>query len=285
VLQSRPILLVLVIAVVASAARSDPAAPQGAPADARPAPPAELPTGDEVVRRVDARDDGHAVARTLVMELIDKDGSTRTRTTRSFRRDFDDGRRSVLFFETPATVRGTALLTWDYADPSREDDQWLYLPALRKPRRIAVSERGQAFLGTDLTYEEMKKETRLSAEDYRWRSTGTDVVDGHACVVIEGVPADAETERELGYGRVLVRVDSALWLPRFAEYWTPGGDPLKTVRLLDVEPIEGIWTPLRIEVANVQTGHRTSLRFEDVDYHPALPDDLFTAGALGRGAP
>jgi len=242
-------------------------------------------SGDEVVRRVDARDDGQSASRTLVMELVEKDGTQRSRVTRSFRRDFADGRRLALFFEDPPNLKGTALLTFDYADPRRTDDQWLYLPELRKSRRIATSERGRAFLGTDLSYEDMKKETKLSPDDYRWTTLGEEVVDGRRCWVVEGAPADAETARDLGYGRVRVRVDAELWIPRFAEYWSPSGDPLKTIHLSEIERIQGIWTPQRIEAVSLVTGHRTALQFRDVEYQQEVPEAVFSESSLAHGAP
>jgi outer membrane lipoprotein-sorting protein len=254
-------------------------------AQAAPSAEAGWPDGDEVVRLVNAREDGEAVARTLVMELVEKGGASRTRVTRSFRRDFGGERRSVLFFESPANLKGTALLTWDDPDPERDDAQWLYLPGLRKSRRVAMTERGRAFLGTDLSFEDMKNETRLSRADYHWRTTGEETVDGVRCWVLEGTAVDEGTAREIGYGRVRLRVDAERWLPRFGEYWDVHGQPLKTVRLDDVRPVQGIWTAHRIEAENLRNGHRTRLEFRDVEYQPALPDDLFTEAALARGAP
>lgn len=251
---------------------------------ARAAEP-ELPSGDEIVRRINARDDGHAVSRTLAMELVDRGGATRTRVTRSFRRDFGDERRSVLFFVDPPNVKGTAFLAHDFADPTRDDDHWLYLPALRKSRRVASSERGRAFLGTDFSYEELKKETRLEAGDFHWRTAGAEVVDGHRCLVVEGLAVDEATARELGYGRVLLRVDAEIWMLRLVEFWTPAGAPHKTVRLLDVRQVQGIWTPHRIEAVSQESGHRTNLVFGEVDYRAEVPEDLFTEDALRRGPP
>ncbi len=245
-----------------------------------------LPDGLAIVQRVNARADGESVSRVLVMELIDKSGFRRTRETRSFRRDFAGGeRRSVLFFEAPANLKGTALLTWDDPDPTQDDAQWLFLPELRKSRRVAMSERGRSFLGTDLSFEEIKKETRVSIEDYRWRAVGEEEVDGAACFVVEATAVDERTARELGYGRILLRVDAELWIPRFGEYWDPRGEPIKTIRITDLRPIQGIWTPHAIEAENLRTGHRTRLEFRDVDYERSLPDDLFTEAALARGAP
>jgi hypothetical protein len=244
-----------------------------------------LPPGDEIARRVNARDDGHAASRTLVMELVDRGGATRTRVTRALRRDFGDERRSVLFFEEPANVRGTAFLAHDHADPARDDDHWLYLPALRKSRRVASAERGRSFLGTDLSYEELKKETRLNLEDFHWRTIGEEEVEGRRCFAVEGVTVDEATSRELGYGRVLMRVDAEIWLPRLVEFWTPAGTPLKAIRVLEVREVQGIWTPHRIEAVNHESGHRTNLIFRDVDYRAELPEDLFTEDALRRGPP
>ncbi|MCL4683812.1 outer membrane lipoprotein-sorting protein [Myxococcota bacterium] len=254
----------------------------GAPATAEEG----RPDGEEIARRVNARADGSNVSRILIMDLIDKNGFRRRRETRSFRRDFENGeRRSVLFFDAPANLKGTALLTWDDPDPTRDDVQWLYLPDLRKARRVAMSERGRAFLGTDLSFEEIKKETRVSIEDYRWRTIGEEEVDGAACLVVEATAVDPRTARELGYGRILLRVDAERWIPRFGEYWDPRGEPIKTIRIQDIREIEGVWTAHRIEAENLRTGHRTVLEFHDVAYPAALPDDLFSEAALARGAP
>lgn len=245
----------------------------------------ELPSGEEIVRRVNARDEGASVVRTWTMELIEKDGSTRERTLRSYRRRFGDEKRSVLFFEDPPNVKGTALLTFDYADPARPDDQWLYLPALRKSRRVAISDRGRAFLGTDFSFEDMKRETQLSLSDYAWRTLGEESVDGHRCFVVEATPVDERVARELGHGRVRIRVDAEIWIPRFAEYWELDGAPQKTIRLSDVAQLQEIWTAQRIDAENLATGHRTTLQFRNIDYRASIPEELFSEAALRRGAP
>ena len=244
-----------------------------------------LPTGEEIVLRVNARDEGESVARTWTMELIEKDGSTRARTLRSYRRRFGDEKRSVLFFEDPPNLKGTALLTFDYAAPARPDDQWLYLPALRKSRRVALSDRGRAFLGTDFSFEDMKRETQLSLTDYAWRTLGEESVDGHRCFVVEATPVDERVARELGHGRVRMRVDAEVWIPRFAEYWELDGAPQKTIRLSDIAQVQGVWTAQRIDVENLATGHRTTLRFRDIDYRTSIPEEQFSEAALRRGAP
>jgi hypothetical protein len=252
---------------------------------ALPAPgePATLPEGLEVARRINARDVGRSVSWVVRFELVDRRGERRTRETRVFRKIGADAERKVLFFLAPENLRDTAFLTVDFAEPGREDDQWLYLPAARKVRRISATDRGESFLGTDLSYEDVKLETRVGLDDYRWATLGEESVDGHRCLVVEALPVDQKTARELGYGRVLLRVDAEIWTVRRAEYFDPGLRPLKSAELSDIRSVDGIWTTHRVEVANAITGHRTILTFHDVDYATPIDDDLFTERALARG--
>jgi hypothetical protein len=96
----------------------------------------------------------------------------------------------------------------DFAEPGREDDQCL--PAARKVRRVSATDRGESFLGSDLSYEDVKLETQVGLDDYRWTTLGEDEVDARPCLVVEAVPVDEKTARELGYGRVLLSVDAEL---------------------------------------------------------------------------
>ena len=241
------------------------------------------PSGDEIARRINARDEGAAVARNLTMRMTDRHGKTRTRETRGFRKYYGDDKRSVIFYLEPSNVKDTAFLTWDYAAADRDDDQWLYLPAMRKVRRISASDRGDYFLGTDLTYEDIKLETRVDIRDYRRKTIGEDEVDGHHCYRIEAVPINEETARELGYGKVEQCVDSEIWMVRRAEMWDRKMQPLKTLHVSDIRQVQGIWTQHRLEVENHKTGHSTLFLFSDVDYRHKVDDKLFTQNGLRRG--
>ncbi len=250
---------------------------------ARAAEPAALPPGLEIMTRVNARDEGVQVTRSLKMELIDRRGKTRVRQTVAFRRYFGAEKRTVLFYLSPTNVKGTGFLTYDYPEADRDDDQWLYLPALRKVRRISASDRGDYFLGTDLTYEDIKKESKVALEDYTFTTMGTEQVDGHLTYVVEGLPVNEKTARELGYGRVLWRIDPDIWMSRRTDMWDVNGNPLKTLRNEVIENIQGIWTALRITARNHKTGHATVFTFSDIDYRTPVADSLFEQRALRRG--
>ena len=242
-----------------------------------------LPSGDEIAERINARDDGEHVVQRLKMTLIDKRGKTRERETRTFRKDYGAERHTVLFYERPTNVKGTGFLTYDYPDPEDDDDQWLYLPALRKSRRIAASDRGDYFLGTDLTYEDIKLAGRVSIEDYVRTTLREDTLDGRKVYVLEAIPIDDKTAKELGYGKVISWIDAEIWMARKSAFWDPRGKLLKTAVFKDIRLVQGIWTQHRIEVENHKAGHRTVFEFSDVDYESAVDDDLFTERALRRG--
>jgi hydrophobe/amphiphile efflux-3 (HAE3) family protein len=245
--------------------------------------PADLPAGREVMERVDARDDGEKVARSFTLELTDRSGTTRVQEVTSFRKYFGEEKRTILFYTDPANIRGTGFLTYDYADPSVDDDQWLYLPALRKIRRISASDRGDYFLGTDFTYEEIKKEQKVELSDYRFETMGTATVDGVECIVVRGTPVSESVAEELGYGRVKWRIDPEMWMPRLSDYWDTNGNHLKTIHTRTIERIDGIWTAMEIHVRNHKTGHRTLLTYGEVDYEASVPDRLFEQARLRRG--
>jgi hypothetical protein len=235
------------------------------------------------MQNVVARDEGEYVTRKLRMEMTDRNGVTRVRETYGYRRYFGAEKRTVLFYSSPTNVKGTGFLTYDYPDAQRDDDQWLYLPALRKVRRISASDRGDYFLGTDFTYEDIKKESKVALEDYRFETIGTEEVDGHQTYVVEGTPIDDEVARELGYDRVRWRIDPEIWMSRLAQFWDLNGNALKTVETKDIRPVEGIWTAHRIEARNHKTGHATVFVFSDVDYTRDVPERLFTTATLRRG--
>jgi len=247
-----------------------------------PASATEKLTGDEIARRINARDEGESVSRKLVMEMIDRRGKRRERVTLGFRKYYGAEKRTVIFYQSPKNVKGTGFLTYDYSNADVDDDQWLYLPAMRKVRRISASDRGDAFLGTDFSYEDIKKESKVSLEDYQHNNIGEELVDGHHTIIVEQIPISKEVAKELGYGRVVSSVDSEIWMTRKSEFWDVRGNRLKTIYTRKIKQIQGIWTAHRLEVENHKTGHRTNFTFSEVDYRSGVDDDIFTKMMLKR---
>ena len=243
----------------------------------------ELLSGDEIAGHINARDEGVAVSRFLKMEMTDRHGKVRIRETRAFRKYFGDEKRTVIFYLKPKNIKDTAFLTYDYADKEKDDDQWLYLPAMRKVRRISASDRGDYFLGTDLSYEDIKLETRVSIKDYTRKTLAEGEVDGFHCYVVEETTIDEDTAEELGHLRRESCVDDTIWIVRRSLFWDVQNKPLKTTYFRDISKVQGFWTAHKIDVENHKTGHHTVFTFSDVDYNEGVNDRIFTQNALKRG--
>ena len=249
-----------------------------------PADDAALPDAATVIANVNARDDGAQVMRKVTMILRDKGGAERTRETVSWRKWYGAEKKTIIFFLNPANVRDTGFLTFDYGEAGKDDDQWLYLPAARKVRRISATDRGDFFVGTDFTYEDMKKETKISTEDFTFKVLGAEDADGHRCYKVEATPVNAATAKELGYARGVSWFDAEVWVARRTEYFDAEGKRLRTVLTQDIERIDGVWTAKRITATSHRTGHATEFRFSDVDYKSPVDDAMFTEQSLTRGA-
>jgi uncharacterized protein len=229
------------------------------------------------------RPEGTSVDRVAHIRLTDKRGQSREQVARALRKNVADGRRMAIYYQSPANIRGTSFLVFDYREEERANDQWLYLPALRKVRRIPASDRGDYFLGTDLTFDEIRNDNRVTLTDWKFTATGEASIEGVSCTLIDGTAIDERTARELGYGRARWCVDRTLRMARRIEYWDRAGQLLKTVTNRDIVRIDGISTAARIDVENHKTGHRTSIEFRETKFNSDPADSIFTQQQMERG--
>ncbi|WP_370980188.1 outer membrane lipoprotein-sorting protein [Agaribacterium sp. ZY112] len=243
----------------------------------------ELPSGDQIAKNINARNEGESVSRLLTMSMTDKRGKTRTRETRAFRQYSGEDKHTAIFYLSPSNIKGTAFLTYDYNDLNKDDDQWLYLPAARRVRRISASDRGDYFLGTDFTYEEIKLETRVSMLDYDRQSLRIDTINGTECVVVESTVKNKKIAKELGISRREDCVDHKIWMVIKSTQWGINGHLLKTIYFKEIYKVDDIWTAHKIEVENHKTKHQTVFTFSDVNYSAPLDKNLFTQTSLRRG--
>lgn len=240
------------------------------------------PDGRQIAENVFNRDDGSHVSQSLTMILTDRIGVVRRRQARLYRAEGERVQRSAIVITAPATLQGTGFITFDYQGENREDDRWLYLPSLRRQRRISAADRGAYFLGTDFSYEDIKERTRLSLDDYDFRRLDRPA-DEHR-VWIEARPRSSRIAQELGYSRIEAIVDTTHWMYRHLVYWDIAGNRLKEIELDDLEVVDGVLTARTIRCRNTKTGHSTTFLFADIDYSTPIPDSMFTTAALRRGA-
>ena len=245
--------------------------------------PESLPNATSIIKKVNDAEDGIQVTRKVTMKMIDRRGKERTRKTISYRKYFGKDRKTVIFYTDPANVKDTAFLTYDYEGITKEDDQWLYLPALRKIRRISSKDRGDYFLGTDFTYEDIKKEGKISIDEYDFSMEGKDVVDGKMVVKITAVCKTEIIAEEVGHSKVIMWIDPEINIVRKSLFFDINGNRLKTIYVSDIRKVDGKWTRHLLRAENHKTGHQSIFRFDEVDYKSNIPDRVFLKSSLRRG--
>lgn len=242
----------------------------------------ELPKGSSIVENVNKRNEGKQLIQTISLELTDKRGKKRNQELEYKRKDVKGKRNSMILYSSPVNVKGTSFLTYDYDESGRDDDQWLYLPALRKTRRISAAKRGDYFLGTDLTYQDIKKSTKIETSDFIFKALKRVSVEERECYLVEAIPLSEKISKELGYSKVHFYIDSEIYMPRKMEYWDTNGNSLKTFDLKSIKKVQGVWTPHLFEIENHKTDHKTKIVFDNSDYQKAISDDDFTQEAMIR---
>jgi hypothetical protein len=244
---------------------------------------ADDPKAREIMEKVDARDDGDNQTSDLEMVLIDKNGYERVRKIKSFSKDKGEDRLRLMFFMEPADVEDTAFLTYDYDDPDRDDDQWLYLPALKKTKRIASSDKDNAFMGSDFSYADM---TKRSLDNYDYKLLKEMDVNGHKTWLIESVPRSQRIVDMYGYTKSVIFVRQDNYYPVRGVNWVKEGGKLKYMDVKTLKQIDGIWTGTEMHMTtkkNKQTEHSTIMRFNNVKYNQNLSEDMFTVRRLEKG--
>lgn len=231
-----------------------------------------LPEGRELARMVHDRYVGDDMTCRQTMELIPADGRARVRELTITGADRDGLRRSLLRFTAPADIEGTAFLAIE--NDQGETEQFLYLPALKRTRRIVAGQKGRSFVNTDFTYEDME---RRDVDDSKHEVVGQEEVGGVACLILETRP---KPEAESQYTMIRSWVARDLLLPLRADFFKKGPDPVKRYTVMQLENIQDIWTETQVTMEDLESGHRTVLTTRDVKYNTGVQDSAFSIQAL-----
>lgn len=244
-------------------------------------------TAREVMERVDQRYDGDSFASEVTMVLIDRRERQRSRELLIYSKDYGEDRKTLARFLTPADIAGTSYLNHDWEEPDRDDDSWLYLPALQRVKRLASSDTSDSFLGSDFSFADING-LELDWYDYEF-VTESEIVDGHDTWVIDVLPRpemQEKAEDATGYSRLRTWIIKDNYVQLRAQAWELRGNRIKYFTSDDIELIDGIWTVRRLQAISTRNGrqeHASILQMNDIDYNVDLDDDLFSTEALQRG--
>lgn len=202
-------------------------------------------------------DDGKA---TVKMTITDKQGNTREREFIILRKDVQDGgdQNYFVYFQRPADVRRMVYMVQKHADVNKDDDRWLYMPALDLIKRVAASDKRTSFVGSDFVYEDVSGRS-LELDTHELIET-TD-----QSYVVKNVPKNPD---QVEFGYFNVTIDRKTFMPMKMEYFDKdSGKRYRTIESTKVEEIDGFPTVTRSLVTDLRTGGKTEMQFNDVKYN------------------
>lgn len=186
----------------------------------------------------------------------------------------DDGDKTLIVFDQPRDVKGTALLTFSHK--TGDDDQWLFLPALKRVKRIASRNKSGPFMGSEFAYEDLASQ---EVEKYSYKFIRDDTLDGRETFLIERYPVDKNS----GYTRQLVWVDKAEYRPGKIEFYDRKKTLLKTLVFKGYQQyLDRYWRADEMFMENHQTGKSTLLTWKEYQFRVGLQDSDFTRNSLKR---
>lgn len=241
-------------------------------------------SGREIMEKVNERDDGDRSISEMEMILIDKKGKKRVRKIKTYGREKGKDSQSLMFFLSPADVKNTGFLTFDYDESRKDDDQWLYLPALRKTKRIASGDKSGSFMGSDLNYSDM---TSPDLDLYDYTLMKETEVKGTKVWQIKTVPKTKAEAEKSGYSKSVVFIRQDNFMMIRAVRWVYKKKRNKYFDARKIEKIDGIWVSTELHVttkSGKKTLHKTILKQNNIRFNQdEVNEDLFTIRRLEKG--
>ena len=241
--------------------------------------------GLSIMQERKARDTGWQNSESsLEMRLTNAQGQTSTRELRMKNLEVaGDGDKSMSIFDSPLDVKGTAFLSFSHV--ASADDQWLYLPALKRVKRIASRNKSGPFMGSEFAYEDLSS---FEVAKYTYQYLGEEEQDGQLAWKIENVPTDEYS----GYSKLITWIDQQHFRVLKTEFYDRKSALLKTLTFDDYQAYEvkqsngdatkTFWRANRLSVENHQTGKATELTFSKYQFNTGLTEADFNQSKLKR---
>ena len=216
------------------------------------------------------------------MIIMDDKGNERVRKTAQVTKLYDNGdtEKKLIRFLSPADVKGTGFLTYDYEN--KDDDMWLYMPALRKTRRIISSEKAKSFMGSEFSYSDI---TPPNLEDFSYKLNGKKEINGTTCWEIEIIPNDDDIADENGYSRKITYIGTEDFVIRKALFYDLDEELHKELEVKEIKEIDSKnhkYRPVHMVMENKQNERKSILKVEKIHLKPDVKDDYFTTRYLER---
>ncbi|OGP63475.1 MAG: hypothetical protein A2V65_11515 [Deltaproteobacteria bacterium RBG_13_49_15] len=229
-------------------------------------------TGRELAQKVYSRENGDDAVAQMHMILIDESGKERVREFTAYRKDFVALSRQVLRFTAPSDIQGTAFLSIEKT--GGETEQFLFLPSLRRSRRIVSSQKSHRFVNSDFSYEDME---RRPVDSFDHRIAGEEKIDSVECLILESTPKNKANSQ---YSLIKSWIAKDTDIPLKADHFDEKKELLKTYRVLEVKPFQNIKTETYLVMEDAKRRTKTVLTLVKISYNTGIKDDIFTQTKL-----
>jgi outer membrane lipoprotein-sorting protein len=233
-------------------------------------------TGLDIMLEVYNRPTGDDMTADLTMTLENSRGDQRVREIKQFLKEMDDMDKKIMYFMSPADVKNTSFMNWSYADETKNDDQWIYLPALKKVKRISSDSKSDYFMGSDFTYDDLGD--RHPSQDTH-TILKEEAIDGVTCYVVESIPKD----EEYMYSRTVTWVVKDKWIGLKKEFYDEDEEFLKRLSLIEYKEFGDVIIITNVKMKNDQKNHHTEMKLSDVKINTGIADRQFTERMMKRG--
>jgi len=213
---------------------------------------------------------------TSFLRILDDKGRERVRKMWMGTRSFSGVTKSMIRFREPAEVSGMAMLVFDY--PDKSDDMWMYLPSLRKERRIVADERAKSFMGSEFSNNDLSIPV---TESFNYTVVGSEQSGGRSYSKVEALCKDDPASKEYGYSRKVMWIDEKTFLTLKIEFFDFKGQLWKIQRFSNYKKLSnGKYFALSMTKENVQTGRKSEIRVDQFTENSSLAEEAFTPAKM-----
>ncbi len=243
---------------------------------------AENLTARQIIDKSDENSKVSGAESISTMTIIDSKGRKRVRKVAQVTKLYDRGEteKKLVRFLSPPDVKGTGLLTYDYE--KKDDDMWLFMPALRKTRRIVSSEKSKSFMGSEFSYSDMAPPVW---DEFTFKKLGEETVRDEPCYKIEIVPNSEDIADENGFSKRVSFVSKNDFVARKSVYYDLDGELHKEMNINKVKKVDeknNKYRPVDLVMVNKQNGRKSTLLVEKIVVSENVKDEYFTIGYLEK---
>lgn len=238
--------------------------------------------GRRLMTEVDNRYRGDSWNMDVNVRLTDGNDNERGRALRMLGKMYGQDEKTLTYVLEPSRIRGTGILTYDWSDPDRGNESWLYLPDLGRVTRLTTANRADYFLGTDFTYGDLEG---LEVEDFDYEVNDELSEAGETVIIAE--PKSRQVVDKYGYNKVQYWVDTEKHVYGKAKYWLKNDGWIKYYSQFDFRKVDGVWISDREQMVLTRNNERvnsTVITRDHVEINPDIPDSVFTTNGLERVA-